>query len=80
MFENNGHINVYSPRAGADTPLGSKLFHKLNFTINLAISCKFVPLNSLVTVSPIQMHMRLNLTLPLSRSRLTKGHQLYIVH
>ena len=76
MFENNGHINIYSPRAGADTSLGSKLFHKLKFTINLAISCKFVPLNGLVTVSP----MRLNLTLPLSRSRLTQGHQLYIVH
>ena len=22
MFENNGHIHVYSPRAGADNPLG----------------------------------------------------------
>ena len=28
MFENNGYVHVYSPRAGADNPLGSILFHK----------------------------------------------------
>ena len=27
MFENNCHIHVYSPRAGADNPLGSNCFH-----------------------------------------------------
>ena len=26
MFENNGHIHVYSPRAGTDNPLGSIVF------------------------------------------------------
>ena len=26
-FENGGHIHVYSPRAGADTPLGQIIFH-----------------------------------------------------
>ena len=28
IFENNGHVHVYSPRAGADNPLGSKSFQK----------------------------------------------------
>ena len=27
MFENGGHIQVYSPRAGADNHLGSNFFH-----------------------------------------------------
>ena len=26
MFENNGHIHVYSPKTGADNPLGSMFF------------------------------------------------------
>ena len=29
MFENNGHIHVYSPGAGADNHLGSKSFSKM---------------------------------------------------
>ena len=28
IFENNGHIHVYSSRAGADKPLGSDFFSK----------------------------------------------------
>ena len=27
MFENGGHIHVYSPGAGADNPLGTNVFH-----------------------------------------------------
>ena len=27
MFENNGYVYVYSPRAGAVNPLRSKFFH-----------------------------------------------------
>ena len=27
MFENGGHIHVYSPGTGADNPMGSNLFH-----------------------------------------------------
>ena len=38
QFENNGHIHVYSPGAGADNPLGSKFFHKHNYSVNLAAS------------------------------------------
>ena len=29
MFENGGHIQVYSPGAGADNPLGSNFFHNI---------------------------------------------------
>ena len=28
MFKNNGHIHIYSPRAGVDNPLESKFYHK----------------------------------------------------
>ena len=31
MFENNSHIHVYSPGAGADNPWGSNLFQKCIF-------------------------------------------------
>ena len=41
MFENNGHIHVYSPEAGTDNPLGSSIFHKHTCSVNLVISCKF---------------------------------------
>ena len=41
MFENNGHIHAYSPEAGTDNSLGSKLFHKHKSSINLVICCKF---------------------------------------
>ena len=35
VFENGGHIHVYSPRAGADNPLGSK--HFINTFIKLIV-------------------------------------------
>ena len=37
MFENNGHIHVYSPRAGADNPLGSTFFQKYKSSVNLVM-------------------------------------------
>ena len=43
-FENNGHIHVYSPGAGADNLLVSIFFHKHNYSVNFIICC-----------SPIQM-------------------------
>ena len=66
MFENNGHIHVYSPGAGADNPLGSNSFHKhtIKYPVNLVISCKFFQINDFLTVCPIQTHKRPNLTLP----------------
>ena len=41
MFETNGHINVYSPRAGVDNPLGLNFFHEHRYSVNLVICCKF---------------------------------------
>ena len=37
MFENNDHIHVSSSGAGADNPLGSKLFHKPSYSVSLVI-------------------------------------------
>ena len=66
MFENNGHIHVYSPGAGADNPGWGHIFfkniHKSSF--NLVICCKFLPLNDFVTFFPIQTHWQPNLILP----------------
>ena len=54
MFENNGHIHVYSPGAGADNPLASIFFKKnIKSSVNLVICCKFYPLNDFVTVLSI---------------------------
>ena len=53
MLENNGHIHVYSPGAGAEKPLGSKCFHKHKFSVVcLVFWCKLFPLNDYVTVLP----------------------------
>ena len=30
MFENYGHVHVYSPRAGADNPLGTDFLININ--------------------------------------------------
>ena len=40
-FENNVHIHVYSPGAGADTPLVKFQLHKPNYPVNLILCCKF---------------------------------------
>ena len=64
MFENNGHIHVYSPGAGADNPLGSKFFQKYKSSLNLVIPASFSHLNFFVIVFPIPTHMRPNMTLP----------------
>ena len=57
MFENNGHIHVYSPRAGADNPLGSNYFHLQYYSVNLVLCCKFSPFKyDFVTVFPIQRY------------------------
>ena len=49
MFENNGHIYVYSPGAGTDNLLGTIVFQKC-YLVYFVI---FFPLNSLVIVFPI---------------------------
>ena len=43
MFQYYGHIHVhvYSPRAGADNPLGTKYFLKHKSSVHLIISSKF---------------------------------------
>ena len=44
MFENNGHIHVYSPGTRADSPLGSFFPQIYIFSVNLVICCKFFPI------------------------------------
>ena len=60
--ENIGHIHVYSPGAGTDNPPGSNFVQNHKTSVNLVVCCNFLPLNEFVTVSPIQMHRRPNLT------------------
>ena len=54
IFENNGHIHVYSPGAGTDNPLRSIYFHKQYYSVKIVLCCKFSPLNDFVTVFYIQ--------------------------
>ena len=75
MFENNGHIHVYSPGARADNPLGSNFFQKYKSSINLVICCKFFPFNYFVTVFSNSNTQAT--TFDLVRSRSTLGHDLY---
>ena len=56
MFENNGHIHVYSPEAGAYNSLGQLIFQNLKSSVNLVICCKNFPVNYYVTVFPIQTY------------------------
>ena len=44
-FEYNGHIHVYSHRAGPDNPLVSNFYHKHKYLVNLIICYKLVPIN-----------------------------------
>ena len=63
MFENNGHIHVYSP--GTDNTLGQLFvfFFKKFKSFNLVICCKFFPFDYYVTVFLVQKRMRPDLTL-----------------
>ena len=44
MFENGGHIQVYSPGAGADNPLGSIFFSLTVLFSQYSLCCKFFPI------------------------------------
>ena len=46
-------IHVYSPRAGADNPVGSEFLGKHIPHVTLVICCKFLPLNDFLTDFPI---------------------------
>ena len=88
MIENNGHLHVYSTRAGAINPLKSNVFHKTEYSVTLVISCKiiiwkvhkFFPLNDFATVffffqfkcTGDQIDFAVS-----GRSRSTQGHQSY---
>ena len=37
MFENNGHIHVYSPVVGSDNALESNFFQKYKSSVNLVL-------------------------------------------
>ena len=41
MFENNGHIHVYSPGARADNPLASILFKNIKFLLTGSFAASF---------------------------------------
>ena len=41
IFENNGHMHVYSPGAGADNHLGLIYFHYQYYSFNTVLCCKF---------------------------------------
>ena len=45
-------------RAGADNPIRSNFLQKHQSSVSLVICCKFLQLNDLVTVFPIQIHWR----------------------
>ena len=40
-FENNGHVHVYSPGAGADNPLGSIFFKNINLLLIKPFAASF---------------------------------------
>ena len=40
IFENNDHMHVYTPGAGADNPLGSEFSYKNKPVVILVICCK----------------------------------------
>ena len=44
MFEYFGHMHVYSPRAGADKPLGTKCFHEHKSSVPLHAHREFPPI------------------------------------
>ena len=55
-------------------PPGDILFHKYKYSVYLPISCKFCPLNHILTIFPIQMHGPPMLALSENMSRSSKGH------
>ena len=64
MFKYYGHTHVYSPRAGADNPLGPNIFINMNILSICSFLASFLPLNDIFLFFPIQMHGRPKLTLP----------------
>ena len=55
-LENNGHIHVYYPEAGADNPLGQIFsINSINQSI-MSFAASFPQLNYFVTVFPIQAY------------------------
>ena len=53
MFENNGYIHLYSPRAVADNPLASDFFSKTYFFVNMVNCCKLVRIKRLYNSFPL---------------------------
>ena len=54
MFEYYGHIHVYSPGAGTDNPIES-FFHKHKSSVHLHTPSKFLAINYISLILPIQM-------------------------
>ena len=51
------YIKVYSPGAGADNPLGSKVLYQHKPFVTLVICCKFLPLNDFLIFFSEGMHI-----------------------
>ena len=56
MFENGGHIYVYSPGQGQTTPWGQIVFINSIIQSMVSFAASFPPLNDFVTVFPIQTY------------------------
>ena len=63
MFENNGHMQIYSPGPEQITTW-DLFFTNINLLSIWSFAASFPPLNDFVTVFPIQTQRRPNLTLP----------------
>ena len=50
-FENNAHVNVYNPGAGADNPMGHIYFKNINLLSILSFAASF-PIYDFVTDFP----------------------------
>ena len=50
MFEYFDHIDVYSPGAGADNPLGSKFFSYINLLSPCILPASFPPFNYILLI------------------------------
>ena len=79
LFEYYGHIHVYSPREGADNPLGQKYFHKHTCTssVHLLTPSKF---SAIEWHFPIFPHSNAWATLVDLATKKGQGHPRLMIH
>ena len=66
-----------TPGKGHMNPWGQFYFQNHKYYVQWPISFKFFSSNDILTIFYIQLYWRPMLTLPLSRSRSSQGHDLY---